>query len=63
MTNVRPEAEQQGDRTQRLLDKADRYSKGAERAFAAGDMVAGIALITTAAQFVQIARLMEPTDG
>lgn len=40
-------------------DQAGTLAKGADRAFAAGDMVAAVALAVGAAQCLEIARLLE----
>ena len=44
-----------------LLEKADEASMVALEAFAAGDMVTGIAAIQLAAQLLQLARIWERT--
>lgn len=43
----------------RLLDQSEAAAKLANEAFAAGDVVTGIAAIKLAAQLVQIARLLD----
>jgi hypothetical protein len=45
------------------LGKAERFATAAERAKDQGDLVAFVALITVAAQCVQLAKLLESTDG
>jgi hypothetical protein len=41
------------------LQQAEKFTKAAEQAARAGDQIAFVALITVAAQFVQLARLTE----
>ena len=43
----------------RLLEQSDAAAEIAKQAFAAGDMVTGIAAIQLAAQLVQLARLLD----
>lgn len=45
--------------TDRVLQQAGETAELAARAFASGDLVAGIAAISLAAQLVQLARILE----
>jgi hypothetical protein len=47
----------------KILDQSDAAAEVAREAFAAGDVVTGIAAIQLAAQLVQIARLLSPADA
>jgi hypothetical protein len=46
-----------------LLEKSKLFTKGSQNAFEDGDKVAGIALAITAAELLQIHRLLNPAES